>query len=92
MSWDDEDDRDWSTEDFDEDPVDADDVEEPTVPCPGCGREVYEEADACPYCGQWLTSAAVETGRPAWLVWGAVLGIVAMSAGFLFMAWALLAS
>ena len=48
-AWDDDDDdRDWSTGEFDDDPIDADGDDEPTSPCPGCGEEIYAEADACP--------------------------------------------
>ena len=23
--------------------------------CPKCGRPVYEEAQKCPHCGEWIT-------------------------------------
>jgi endogenous inhibitor of DNA gyrase (YacG/DUF329 family) len=26
-----------------------------TVPCPQCGRDVYEDAERCPSCGLYLT-------------------------------------
>jgi uncharacterized paraquat-inducible protein A len=29
--------------------------ESDTVPCPHCGRDVYEDAERCPSCGQYLT-------------------------------------
>jgi endogenous inhibitor of DNA gyrase (YacG/DUF329 family) len=31
---------------------DADEAE--TVPCPNCGKEILEDADHCPYCGEWV--------------------------------------
>lgn len=91
-AWDDDDDdRDWSTGEFDDDPVDEDADEEPTIPCPGCGGEIYAEADACPYCGEYLLyDDLARRQRPAWVWWGAILGLVAMLTTFVMMAWALL--
>jgi hypothetical protein len=58
---------------------DDDDVE--TLPCPACGRQIYEEAEACPYCGEYVThSTSVFAGKPVWFVALAVLGIVAVIA------------
>jgi hypothetical protein len=49
----------------------ADDSAE-TVPCPYCHRPVYEEAERCPHCEQYLTEEDRPV-RPPWLVAGAFL-------------------
>ncbi|MBN1491930.1 MAG: hypothetical protein JXA69_18605 [Phycisphaerae bacterium] len=52
-SWDDEA---WSDEADDEGlGTDESDVEAYTLPCPACGAMVYEDADKCPHCGEWIT-------------------------------------
>lgn len=33
---------------------DFDDDESETVPCPSCGKEVYEESERCPYCSEYI--------------------------------------
>lgn len=50
-----------------------------TLPCPNCGADVYEGADRCPHCRQWITSWAPPPG-PADTVtirwWWIVLAIL----------------
>jgi uncharacterized protein (DUF983 family) len=49
------------------------------LPCPSCGEPIYEEADACPYCGEYVThSTSVLAGKPLWFVALAILGIIAV--------------
>lgn len=47
------------------------------VPCPSCGREVYEDAERCPHCGDWITPRA---GGPLPWVWvvAALLALAGM--------------
>ncbi|NLF31628.1 MAG: hypothetical protein GX591_12165 [Planctomycetes bacterium] len=53
----------WSDEPLDEDEFpdeadladDGDEVLGSLVPCPHCGRAMYEEAPRCPMCGQWVS-------------------------------------
>ncbi len=73
--WDDSEYDSW--EDEDDWPESAE--ESPTVTCPECGGEVYEEADCCPYCGFYLDAASTHAfiGRPAWFVALGVIGILA---------------
>jgi len=48
--------------------LDGDDDSE-AVPCPHCGRPVYEDADRCPHCGDYvLPGRAPATRRPWWFV------------------------
>ena len=64
---DDSDDRDLP-QSSDIDPHD-DDASVDTVPCPGCGRPVYEHADLCPHCGQFILSDR-KSRRPLWILVG----------------------
>jgi hypothetical protein len=60
----DPDDEDW--------PDDGD--EEPTAPCPHCGREVLEDAERCPFCERYLSKEDAPPGRKPWWI---ILGVVA---------------
>jgi hypothetical protein len=45
-----------------------------TVPCPHCGREVYDEAERCPYCEQYISEEDTPPARkPWWLILGVVV-------------------
>jgi hypothetical protein len=35
------------------------------VDCPGCGGEIYAEAEQCPECGTWLAMHDRSVKRPA---------------------------
>ncbi|HEX8202018.1 MAG TPA: zinc-ribbon domain-containing protein [Isosphaeraceae bacterium] len=66
-------DDDWTLEDD----SDSSDV----VPCPECGAEVYEDAEQCPACGQYIIlSTSPWRGRPLWWI---LLGL----AGFAAVLW-----
>lgn len=74
---------DWNTVDDEADEWDGDwpaddDEASLTIPCPTCREEIYEEAEQCPYCGNYVvrTSTAWE-GRPPWWILLGALGIVA---------------
>ena len=61
----------------DEDDADDSDIE--TVECPECHRQVYEEAEQCPYCGHFIThDTRVWAGKPWWWVAIALAGIVGL--------------
>lgn len=50
----------------------------PTVPCPQCGAEVYEDAVRCPACGSYIThDTRVWSGRSGWWILLGLLGLVA---------------
>ncbi len=48
-----------------------------TVACSSCGADVYEDAERCPECGDWLRPArGAMVGRPVWwYLVGAVLAL-----------------
>lgn len=63
---------------FDDYPDDSDESAE-TVVCSACGRDVYEEAAMCPYCGEFLTaSTSAWDGRPGWWSTIGFVGIIAV--------------
>lgn len=63
------DDDDWPDDDPDESDV---------VTCPNCGADVYEDAEQCPACGEWITSSTHPlSGRPWWFTALGVVGILA---------------
>lgn len=53
--------------DDDDDAIDEQESADDLIQCPGCREMVYEDADRCPYCGQWLP-AAKKGGLPRWAV------------------------
>ena len=72
------DDREWP------DPQDCtpEDAEPDEVPCPNCQNLIYEEAEQCPHCGEWVDRPSFSRGA----VWGvlAVLVILAFLLSFVF--------
>ena len=69
-----EDDRDdggdWQPDDAAED--------DDTIPCPHCRAPVYEGAEQCPACGNYLSEEdAPAAPKPWWIVLGLVLGLSA---------------
>ena len=68
-AWDD--DSDW----------DSTDDEETTIPCPHCGREIYEDSQRCPYCENYLSSEdAPPKAQPWWIAVAVILCLAAMLA------------
>tara|TARA_B100000029_G_scaffold286744_1_gene280483 strand:+ start:743 stop:1006 length:264 start_codon:yes stop_codon:yes gene_type:complete len=57
---------------------DWDDDESVTVTCASCGADVYEEAEQCPSCGEWITRfhSPWQGHSPWWVILG-VLGVLA---------------
>lgn len=73
-TWDDDDQHD----DWD-DAHNEDDDDDYTVECSECGTDVYEDAEQCPACGNYIThSTSVWSGRPGWWIVLGVLGILAV--------------
>lgn len=73
-SWDD----DWPEDDY---PDEYDDDQSLTVECSECGEEVYEDAEQCPSCGNYIihsSSGYVWKNRPSWWIALGLLGIMAV--------------
>ena len=76
----DEDDR----MDEDEGPLESD-LREPgeedgteLTPCPSCGEPIYEDAERCPRCGQYVLPQPAAGGRGRWLWAAAILAGLAL--------------
>ncbi len=73
---------DWDDESNDYD----DEAETPTLPCPFCHEEIYEAADCCPYCGNYISLEELEednTARfPVWVVMTSLILISLFLFGF----------
>jgi predicted nucleic acid-binding Zn ribbon protein len=61
-----------------------DDDGEDTVPCPHCGKAVYEDAERCPYCETYLSEEDAPARNPWWIILGA-LGVLAAVALWIWM-------
>jgi len=74
--WDD--DR-WDEDDLDSDDWDDRDDDEPTVPCPYCRREIFEDSVRCPHCGEYISEEDAPPGRkPWWIIIGVLLCLAAV--------------
>ena len=52
----------------------ADGPELDQVPCPSCGRMIYDDTDKCPHCGDWvMPMASAAARRPTWIWWTALV-------------------
>ena len=74
--WTDDADDEWSEVDEAEsnDWQNADDEDSTTVVCPGCGRDMYEDAPQCPSCGTYPSREQhPDAPKPLWLIVGAGL-------------------
>jgi hypothetical protein len=49
-----------------------------TVPCPFCKRLVYDNAERCPHCGNYLFHDGASASRKPWWVLGGVLVCLAI--------------
>jgi uncharacterized paraquat-inducible protein A len=60
-------------EDEEED-YDAEDEHESTIACPHCRKQIYDDVEQCPYCGQYISEEDRTSGqKPWWIVVGFVL-------------------
>jgi RNA polymerase subunit RPABC4/transcription elongation factor Spt4 len=74
-----DDNSDWELPDHGDDEED----ESLTVACPACGADVYEDAEQCPVCGEYVThSTRAWDGKPLWWIILGVAGIIAVILAF----------
>jgi hypothetical protein len=65
--------------DVDEEDWDNDDGTTPTVSCENCGRDMYEDAVACPECGHFAVGSPPRLGpKPTWYLALGAAGILAV--------------
>ena len=71
MAWDDDADEEWV-----EDDASGDDL----LVCPSCRKEVHEDTQQCPHCGDWIMPVDLSGRAKRWIwVAAAILVILAMS-------------
>jgi len=58
-----------------------DDDEPDTVPCPYCRREIFDDADRCPYCENYL-SAEDRPAGPRSGFWAVAMVLALLAAAF----------
>lgn len=48
------------------------------IPCPSCGRSLYDQAEVCPHCGELIERPPAR--MPAWAiaVVGVMIGLILM--------------
>lgn len=51
-----------------------------TMPCPYCGKAIYDDAERCPYCEHYISREDEPSKQPVWLIIGVLicLAIVAL--------------
>jgi predicted nucleic acid-binding Zn ribbon protein len=68
------DDEQWREDDSEPEEWDEAEEDEPTIPCPYCGREIHEESEQCPYCQQYIVQDDLPPNRkPWWIILGVLL-------------------
>lgn len=64
-------------DDWDEDEEEDEGEGEDTIPCPHCRRQIYDGAERCPNCGEYIS---IEDGprerKPIWIVATCVVCLV----------------
>ena len=56
------------------DPADTDGddgADADVMPCPFCGRDMYDGADVCPHCGNFVSAGDAPRRLPLWFAAGA---------------------
>jgi hypothetical protein len=54
-----------------------DGADDGTVPCPYCRAAVYEDAERCPHCGNYISREDAPSGLPLWMKLTALVCLVA---------------
>ncbi len=62
---------------------DGDDPE--LVDCPYCRKEILEETDICPHCGNFISKEDAPFNQPLWLTIAAILALAGFCAVWLTM-------
>ncbi len=52
------------------------DVTDNSMPCPYCGRDIYEESEFCPRCGKYISREDAPLRLPVWLIIGVILAMM----------------
>jgi zinc-ribbon domain len=71
--------RNFDDHDFDEEDWGEDPDEDVTMPCPHCREPVYDDAELCPHCGQYLSREDAPSRKPWWVILGVVVCLMMTS-------------
>jgi hypothetical protein len=56
------------------------DDDEPTMPCPYCREEIYDDSPRCPHCGKYISEEGAPVQRkPWWIILGVLLCIIVIA-------------
>jgi predicted nucleic acid-binding Zn ribbon protein len=70
------------------DPADCDPDDDPDatplIDCPYCGKDIYEQNEWCPHCGNYITKEdqPTEASNRTWMFWTALAIIIALAIPF----------
>jgi predicted nucleic acid-binding Zn ribbon protein len=70
-------------EDADDDFAEGDSAD--TDPCPVCGKPIYEEAQRCPHCGNYITREEPHGRQPLWIIVGTIALLAAIIVGWVIL-------
>jgi hypothetical protein len=56
------------SEEIGDDDLDVGGDDSETLPCPECGKPVYEQADRCPICGSFIIGGNPTQRQPRWVL------------------------
>ena len=79
-AFDNDDDQFDDDDEFDDDLAENDREGNDEIPCPNCGKPVYEDAPRCPHCGQYTSDVdAPARMKPLWIVIGTLACLYAIT-------------
>lgn len=56
---------------------DDESLDDATMPCPSCGAEIYDDAEQCSVCGEYvISSTSPWTGKPWWWICLGLIGVL----------------
>ena len=73
--WEDDSGEEWGDDDTEYVPCEGDD--DPTKPCPHCGKNIFDEAERCPECGEYISIEDMPAAsKPLWIVLTAIVCLI----------------
>jgi uncharacterized OB-fold protein len=62
---------------WDDDETPDDEGIESTIPCPSCGREMFEDSPRCPHCERYISDD--DRSRPSYPVWVIATAVICLA-------------
>ena len=50
-----------------------------TMPCPYCGKDIYDDAERCPNCENYISREDAPSRPSPWIIVGVVLRLAAVA-------------